>query len=45
MRMIADPRRPIGHPIARDVLLRATAIGLALVAILGLLPAIGRAAA
>ena len=43
--MIANLHRPTGHPVAQELLLRATAVGFTLVAILGLLPAIARAAA
>lgn len=44
-RMIADLRHPTSHPVAVEFLLRATAVALALVVILGLLPAIVEAAA
>jgi hypothetical protein len=43
--MIAHPRLQTHHPVASELLLRATAVGLALVAILGLLPRLAGAAA
>lgn len=43
--MIADLRHPTSHPVALELLLRAAAIALALVVILGLFPAIVEAAA
>jgi hypothetical protein len=43
--MIAHLRHPTHHPVALELLLRVTAVALALVAILGLLPAIAEAAA
>lgn len=43
--MIAQHRLATGHPVASDLLLRAIAVGLALVTILGLLPLVAGAAA
>jgi hypothetical protein len=43
--MIAHLRPQTGHPVASELLLRATAVGLVLVAILGLLPLMAGAAA
>ncbi len=45
MRVIGSLRHPRTHPLALELLLRATAIVLALVVILGVLPAIVEAAA
>ena len=45
MAMIAHLRHPLGHPVALELLLRVTAVGLALGTIFGLLPAIAAAAA
>jgi hypothetical protein len=43
--VILHPRLPTDHPLALDLLLRAAAIALVVVGILGLLPAIVEAAA
>ena len=42
--MISHLRHPTTHPLAQELALRAVAVVLALVAILGLLPAIAGAA-
>ena len=44
MRVITHLHHTTTHPIARELLLRASAILLALIVILGLLPAIAEAA-
>jgi hypothetical protein len=44
MPVIADLRHPTSHPVALEVLLRAAAVVLASIVILGLLPAIVEAA-
>lgn len=43
--MIATVRHPASHSVALELLLRATAVVVAVLAILGLLPAIAGAAA
>ena len=43
--MIASHRLQTGHPVASELLLRATAVGIVMAVILGLLPLLAGAAA